>query len=326
MIKEKKCADLEMVKADEQRKLAEANDKNTIKEKRRAENLSKQLEDARRKIEELNKVKYSFVSSRNFTQLPVAKHDQGGITSKSEILSLQKTEGANYMDKTGEKEINLLKELLDKEKERADSVSKSAAEARKHLKAEKTKADKEKGNVDTERKMAEEYQAKFEALRKEANETKTRLLSEISEFKEENHKLKMKTSQLSDQLEDSTHKIEELQMQVHELLSSRSVSEPPSVLPGKDVNSKTRKMKLVQEKLKLAKMQLKYAKQMEKLETVRSCTLQQELGLIKLDSFKITQRLDALDKWLLSGTRFREDLEKVSLLIHIIRKAFLFNI
>ncbi|WCJ34296.1 maternal effect embryo arrest 22 [Euphorbia peplus] len=312
VMKERKRADQEMVKAEKQRKLAEAFEKNIIEEKSLAENLSRQLEDARRKIEEL-KEKNSFISSRNCSELPVNQHDQGGITAlKSEITSLQQTTSTNAKDKMREKEINVLKELLDKEKKRADSAKKSASEAGKHLKAEKTKVDKEKKNADTERKKAEGYQTKFEALRKEANETKTKLLAKILEFEEDNQKLKMEKSQLSCQLEESRHKTEELQKQVLGLLSSRSVTEAPTVLPVKD-NSQTRKLKLVQEKLKLEKMRLKYAKQMAKLEENRNSTLQQELGCIKLDSVKISQRLDALDKWFLSGTQYREDFEKAGL-------------
>ncbi|XP_065855706.1 uncharacterized protein [Euphorbia lathyris] len=313
VIKERKRADQEMVKAEKQRKLAEAYAKNIIEEKSRAENLLQRLEDAGRNIEEL-KEKNSFISSRNCSELPVDQHDQGGIMAlKSEIPSLQQTGSATAKDQMREKEINVLKELLDKEKKKAESAKKCAAEAGKHLKAEKTKADKEKKNADTERKKAEGYQTKFEALRKEANETKTKFLSEISEFKEANQKLKMEKSQLSCQLEESRHKTAELQKQVDELLSSRSVIETPTVLPVKDVNSKTRKLKLVQEKLKLEKMRLMYAKQMAKLEKNRSSTLQQELGSIKLDSVKISQRLDALNKWLLSGTQYREDFEKAGL-------------
>ncbi|CAL1402801.1 unnamed protein product [Linum trigynum] len=105
---------------------------------------------------------------------------------KSEVSSLRQrgnldTEGKDGEIKLlreqvseGKSETSKLKELLDKqiqravtEKKNADAEKRKAAEAQKSMKTEKARADKEMKCTATERKRAEDYQIQLEALKKE---------------------------------------------------------------------------------------------------------------------------------------------------------------
>jgi uncharacterized coiled-coil protein SlyX len=67
-IREKKRADSEMVKAEEQKKLTEVNWKKAMQEKFCADQLSQQLQEARRTIEELQKKMHELLSSRKLVE------------------------------------------------------------------------------------------------------------------------------------------------------------------------------------------------------------------------------------------------------------------
>ncbi|KAL4385864.1 hypothetical protein GQ457_09G000770 [Hibiscus cannabinus] len=108
---------------------------------------------------------------------------------KSEISNLKQKEVSDVEDKIEEikllkasvsdrdKEISWLKELVEKEKKRADLEKKKAADASAHAATEKGKA-------------AEEHRLKqLEALRKEVSEAKSKLASEKSKLDEETKKL-----------------------------------------------------------------------------------------------------------------------------------------
>ncbi|CAK7357349.1 unnamed protein product [Dovyalis caffra] len=122
---------------------------------------------------------------------------------KSEICTLQQKGSSVAEEKNGEvkllqdqvyngeKEISRFKELLEREKTRADSEKKiaelekkSAAEAWKHVKAEKAKADEERKHASSEGKKAEEYRLQLETLKKEAELAKSKLASETLKFEE----------------------------------------------------------------------------------------------------------------------------------------------
>ncbi|GMQ05553.1 hypothetical protein CsSME_00050536 [Camellia sinensis var. sinensis] len=68
---------------------------------------------------------------------------------------------------------------------------------------------------------------------------------------EERHR----ANQLAQQLEDNKRRIEELQKEILELVSSRTLVEAPAVLPDKNMNSETTIMKLQKKKLKFKKKQ-----------------------------------------------------------------------
>ncbi|KAJ1420878.1 maternal effect embryo arrest protein [Sesbania bispinosa] len=123
---------------------------------------------------------------------------------KSELTALQQKYGAGAQEGNGdvkglqaclsdkEKEINRLKELVEKEKIRADSEKKiaenekkKAAEASKLLEAEK-KISVEKGMqlAKIEAEKAKEYRLQQVQLEKEVKETKMKLASEVLKLKE----------------------------------------------------------------------------------------------------------------------------------------------
>lgn len=496
LTKERKRADLEMAKVEEQRKLAEANGKKVIEETSRAESLSQQLRVATQRVEELQKEINSIVLSRDLDEAPGWQCNKSEISVFNyQISSLRRKESLDIIkDKTGnaivlqdhfseeekEKEINKLKELLQKEKERADSLKKTAEAEKKSASEAQKRMISEKAKADEERKKSEGYWVQLEALRKEADETKVKLMSEILKFEDANKRLvkkkhrvakerkcnalekakskeltklaetngkrviegktcagnlpqklqvagkrmeelkkeintflfrssgrspsdlnsnaeaakmrfmccldnfikdadhaelflellkfeaafkrfevekqdavveknntdmklmeveklkqlvevnrkmaleeKSRADQLSCQLAESRHKIEELQKQIKELFSYKRVVEASAILPSKDVKNESRKLKLLEKRLKLEKMRLKYAKEVAKLEKIRRSTLQQELGRIRVDSNQISQHLDALDKWFSSGIECREVLQKVSFLIYNSSDAWL---
>ncbi|XVF23014.1 hypothetical protein REPUB_Repub13aG0001300 [Reevesia pubescens] len=120
---------------------------------------------------------------------------------KSEISTLKQKGVSDFEDKTEEikllkasvsdreKELNSLKELVEKEKKRADLAVKKAAEASKHGETEKGQTGEEQRLSDIERKKAEDYRKQLEQLRKEVSEEKSKLVSEKSKFDEATKKL-----------------------------------------------------------------------------------------------------------------------------------------
>ncbi|XP_050288057.1 uncharacterized protein LOC126726747 [Quercus robur] len=153
------------------------------------------------------------------------------FTLKSEISSLQQKTSTNALDRNeevkilqvrvseGEKEINRLKELLGKEKRRADAERKNAegekkkaAEELKSIKAEKSKADEQRSFAKIEGAKAEQYRLQLEMLKKEADEAKSKLASETLKFEQANKKLeaeKQKAIKERKRVESEMAKVEE---------------------------------------------------------------------------------------------------------------------
>ncbi|XP_024994558.1 uncharacterized protein LOC112527929 isoform X2 [Cynara cardunculus var. scolymus] len=168
-------------------------------------------------------------------------------------------------------EISRLKELLDKERRRADSeIKKAEAEKKKAnkvqemLKAEQSAADEQRRLVDVERKKAEETAHQLERLKCEANEARSKVAPDSSKFKEVNKKLeaerkksikekkkaekqqkiaelstknaleeKHRADRLHQQLEEYQQKYAKLKKEMEETISSRNVVEVPVYAPGK---------------------------------------------------------------------------------------------
>ncbi|XP_061339716.1 uncharacterized protein LOC133286325 [Gastrolobium bilobum] len=154
---------------------------------------------------------------------------------KSEITTLQQKCGAGAQEGNGdvevlqaciydrETEINRLKELLKKEKIKADSwrkfaedEKKKAAEARKLLEVEKNKSvEKEMQLPKIEAEKAEEYRVQQVQLGEELTETKMKLASEVSKFKEatkrfeaENLKLLVEKRNAESEMEKAQERVE----------------------------------------------------------------------------------------------------------------------
>ncbi|XP_065632306.1 stress response protein NST1-like [Quercus suber] len=152
-------------------------------------------------------------------------------TLKSEISSLQQKTSTNALDRNeevkilkvrvseGEKEINRLKELLGKEKRRADAERKNAegekkkaAEELKSIKAEKSKADEQRSFAKIEGAKTEQYRLQLEMLKKKADEAKSKLAFETLKFEQANKKFeaeKQKAIKERKHVESEMAKVEE---------------------------------------------------------------------------------------------------------------------
>lgn len=185
-----------------------------------------QEELARAKIEKEEKLKESNANASLENEVSALK---------SEVTTLQQKCSTGAQGENGdvkvlqavisdrEKEINRLKELVEKEKKRADSErkkseneKKKAAEAWKLLEAEK-KVSAEKGmrlsKIEVEK--AEEYRLQQVHLEKEVTETKAKLASEVLKFKEatkrfeaEKHKLSAEKRNAESEMKKAKERVE----------------------------------------------------------------------------------------------------------------------
>ncbi|KAJ6376772.1 hypothetical protein OIU76_025846 [Salix suchowensis] len=274
VMKERKRADSEVAKAKEQRKLAETNGMKIIEEKSRADNLSRQLQVARIKIEELDKRVNGFTQSKNMGGNFDDQHDE--ITN-GEIATI-KDSMENLKNNSGQS--NLVLEFLNYE------------EATKRLNVEKLKAITEQKRAASEMVKAEKLRNLSKINRKVAAEEKSR------------------ADQLSRQLDEDKIKIEELQKQIQELQSSKKTAVASSVSPDKFMNVEKSKLKLLEKQVKLEKMRLKHAKVVAKMEKNHNSFLQQELARLKLDFGQMLFRLNVLDRYFSSSNGGTENMEK----------------
>lgn len=142
---ERMRADLEMSKAEEQRKLAEANLKKALEEVLRFNSFSEQLEDARRKIEELKEEIYKFPPS---TLSGEATFDQQDINISEEAVKKGKeTQMVFEVLQSGIANQNAINEKYGGDAETKDSHKKDRAtktaetkQLKKQIKFEKQKA------------------------------------------------------------------------------------------------------------------------------------------------------------------------------------------
>ncbi|XP_050370392.1 uncharacterized protein LOC126788440 isoform X2 [Argentina anserina] len=156
--REKKRADLECKKAEAEKKTAAEAQKSMKIEKRKADEERKRANTEGEKAENYR------------LQLELLEKEAAKAKSHSEV----------------EKEISSLKDLIQKEKENAESESKKAeaekkkaAEALKSMKTEKRKAEEERKRANIEGAKAENYRVRLEALEKEADKVKSGLASKI---------------------------------------------------------------------------------------------------------------------------------------------------
>ncbi|GMI91989.1 MATERNAL EFFECT EMBRYO ARREST 22, EMBRYO DEFECTIVE 1611 [Hibiscus trionum] len=141
--------------------------------------LKKAYEDeqARAKVEEEGKAKELALRVSLENELSSLKSDisnlkqKGGSDVEHKIEEIKRL-GCSLSDR--EKEIRWLKELVEKEKKRADLEKKKAAEAAKLADTQKSKAGEEQRLADIERKKVDVYRMQLEALRKEVSEAKSK--------------------------------------------------------------------------------------------------------------------------------------------------------
>ncbi|XP_028086168.1 uncharacterized protein LOC114287088 isoform X1 [Camellia sinensis] len=272
VITEKKRADSEMAKAEELRKFAEINQKKVMDEKCRADYLSQQVEEHRQRIERLQRDIDELVPLRKFVEAP----DKCMNAEAAEVKGGLRTE---ILEREAD-ESKLVLEYLKSE------------QVNKRLKEEKQKVIREKKRADSERRKAEEQRKVAETNKKAAMEERHR------------------ANQLAQQLEDNKRRIEELQEEILELVSSRTLVEAPAVLPDKNMNSETAIMKLQGKKLKFKKKQVKHAKKVTEFEICRNNILQQELCCLRQGFVQFSHRLDVLNNYFSHRGEGSDDLVK----------------
>ncbi|KAL5577799.1 hypothetical protein UlMin_019498 [Ulmus minor] len=234
-------------------------------------------------------------------------------TLKSEIISLKQREGKSIGEakllqgriSEGENEINLLKEIVQKERKNAEAEKRKAAKAQKLVEDAKRKSEQERNVVKHEKERDEEYKLHMELLRKEADEAKSKLASQLVKLEEANKRVEVEkqraikdrknseaekakaeeqrklaegyrkkvvegnchVEKLSRQLEENRKTIEQLQMEVHEL------RKPGNHINTEVVASNTPESKFVFElsaKLEEANKRLRLEKQKATLEKERA--------------------------------------------------------
>ncbi|XWS20779.1 hypothetical protein CRYUN_Cryun31cG0131900 [Craigia yunnanensis] len=174
-VEDRKCAVVEMAIVEEQRKIAKATKKKVVEEKSHADSLTKQLEEARRRNEELEKKLHEFSGSRNSGEGPFDQPDRSTSTAAAKTkkraqLDVLK-EGANKSRAVYE---SLQFEDVEKEKgserKQADSEMRKAEKKRKLVKVNTKKAMDGKHCVDHLSKQLEDARLKINELQKQIDE------------------------------------------------------------------------------------------------------------------------------------------------------------
>ncbi|XAR50910.1 hypothetical protein NMG60_11005375 [Bertholletia excelsa] len=243
---------------EEQQKLADISQKKAADEKCRADNLTQQLEEYRRRIEQLQE-EDELVPSRKLVEAPAY------LPNKLTKMETAKVKGAlpYEMSKCESGEMS----LEDKSKKMS-----------KMLEAEKQKVIKEKKRADSEMRKAEEHRKTAEANEKRAIEEKHR------------------ADQLALDLENNRRGMEALEKKVFELTASKRLVGAPAIPPKLNMNSENVEIKLLKKQLKFEKRQVKHAKQVANLEISRNKLLKQELHRFKQELVQFLYRLDVTDK------------------------------
>lgn len=169
VIRERKRADLAVAKSEEQREIAETNFSKAMMEKDRADDLSRQLEEAKNRVKKLEELHENSCTGK----LVEAKADESGTGIIAELTSdvcmrMVKNDArlSKWMEKMFmEKENNIIRE-----KKRADSEKKKAKKHKKVAKAHKNIATEQKHRADQLSRELESYKLTLEELRKEVHE------------------------------------------------------------------------------------------------------------------------------------------------------------
>ncbi|GLT35669.1 hypothetical protein SLA2020_101020 [Shorea laevis] len=158
-IEERKRADLEMSKAQEQRKLAEANMKRAVEETLHADSLSKQLEGAKRRIEDLKEIHKLALSKKS-----------GEVTFDQQDTNIDDKSSKN------ENAPHLVSELLQSGSEKGFKIEtwKAISEKKQDV-AEMKKEEEQKKLADASKKMAMEEKSRADCLSKQLEEARVKI-------------------------------------------------------------------------------------------------------------------------------------------------------
>ncbi|XP_059653881.1 uncharacterized protein LOC132300697 [Cornus florida] len=267
---------LETRKSEEARKKLEVERQKTMKEKKCAD-LEMAKAEEQRKLAEMNR------KMEMDEKCHADKLSQQLEEHKREIEKLQKE---IYELVSSRKLVEAAACLPDKQTSvDTEKASKMLGKEKQIATREKKHEGSEMSNAEKQRKVAEEY-------RKKAMEEKHR------------------ADQLALQLEDNERRIKELQKEIFEFQSSKTLAEAPVEPPDRIVNAETAKRKLLKKQLRFEKMLVKYGKQVAKLEMGCNNILRQELSCLKQELVQFSLRLEILDKSCLHSDEGIDDLAK----------------
>ncbi|XP_062012543.1 nucleoporin nup211 isoform X1 [Rosa rugosa] len=166
------------------------------REKKRAESESKKAEAEKKKAAEALKNMKIEKSKADEERKRANIEGEKAENYRLRLEVLEKDSAKAKSHSEGEKEISCLKELIEREKKRAESESKKAeaekkkaAEALKNMKIEKSKADEERKRANIEGEKAENYRLRLEVLQIEADKAKSNLASETLKLEVASKKL-----------------------------------------------------------------------------------------------------------------------------------------
>ncbi|KAL1555888.1 hypothetical protein AAHA92_11575 [Salvia divinorum] len=340
-IRERKRADLAVA----QKKIAEKS-----LEKDQADDLNRKLEQARNRVEQLEdellkhkcceksedrllleKLKKETDDLKSMLALEKSKSEAAHkkLEAEKQKTIVQSKRAKLAVDKSKE-QINLAETNLKKamyEKARADDLSWKLEEAKNRadtsspsrnavpatdIRTEMLKNDThfhkwvDKMLIEKEHDIIREKKRADSAKKKAKEQTKV-----AEEYKKMSMEQKNRADQLSGQLETYKLRLEGMQKEMQEFVSSRIYAGTSHII-NNDVIYETDTVELLKKQLKLEKLLAKHAKEATKIEALRNKMLQQELCHIKQESLQFQQHLNILlDKSFLHGPEGIDQFKKI---------------
>ncbi|XVF65036.1 hypothetical protein PTKIN_Ptkin09bG0214200 [Pterospermum kingtungense] len=172
-VEDKKSATVEMAKVEELRKIVEATKKKAVEDKSHADSLAKQLEEARRRNEELEKKLHELSGLRNLRECP---SDQQYTNTSATTAKTNKRAQLEVLNEQADKPRAVSESLQRVEKEkvserkRADSELRKAGKKRKLEEVNTKKAMDGNHCGDNLGKQLEDARLKIKELQKQINE------------------------------------------------------------------------------------------------------------------------------------------------------------
>ncbi|CAL5335254.1 unnamed protein product [Camellia sinensis] len=298
--------------AAEERRLADIERKKVEENLIQLEKLKREADDARSKLvletfksEEANKK----IEAKKKKVITEKKRADSEMAKAKELRKFAEINQKKVMDEKCH--ADYLSQQVEEHRQRIERLQRDTDELvplRKFVEAPdkcmNAEAAEVKGGLRTEilEREADESKLVLEYLKSEQHaDSETRKAEEQRKVAETNKKAAMeerhRANQLAQQLEDNKRRIEELQKEILELVSSRTLVEAPAVLPDKNMNSETAIMKLQRKKLKFKKKQVKHAKKVAEFEIYRNNILQQELCCLRQGFVQFSHRLDVLNNY-----------------------------
>ncbi|XP_027185603.1 CAP-Gly domain-containing linker protein 1-like [Coffea eugenioides] len=156
-----------------------------------------------------------------------------------------------------------------------------------------------------QQKNVREKKQAISEIEKAKNQMKAAKRYKRKAMEEKNH-----VDHLFHELEGNRKRLEEVQREIQELVSSGKLFESSHPASGKSLKDETAEIKLLRKQLKFEKKRVKHAKEVAKLEVGRNCLLQQEVHRLKQEFIPFAQRLDLLDNCLFHKFDGINNLEK----------------